>query len=150
MRIKLIEQWKFRLSGRSVPVIKVEDITNEGRIRTLHFVGDVKHRANSLINTWDEKGWEITPGAEMLTTIDEKGIKSLSYVVSASGKTVDLYTAPSTFPNREDIIGHYATMDDIADATALGKSMRNMAIGIFIGIGLGVVFISPMLQAMAK
>jgi hypothetical protein len=150
MRIKFIEQWKFRLLGRAVPVVKCDDVTNEGRVHTLHLVGRVKDRANSIINTWDAKGWEKDPEFGKITLIDEKGIESYPYVVSAAGKTCGLYTEPCAFPNREDVIGKAATMDDIAEAMDLNKSIKNMAIGIIIGIGLGVVFISPMLSAFMK
>jgi hypothetical protein len=129
MAIKFIEQWKFRLSGRSVPVMKVDDITADGQIKTLQAVGECKDRPNSIVNTWDEKGWEKQPGTEMITLIDDKGIKSMVWIVSAKGVTCKLFTVPYAGPMLEDVIGRLATMDDIADAISLGKSMRNLFIG---------------------
>jgi hypothetical protein len=148
MKIKFIEQWRFRLAGRSVPVLKAEDITNEGLIYTLHLVGDVKKRANSLINTWDAKGWEIQKDSEQITIIDEKGIGKICYVVSDAGRTINLYTKPWQYPNHEDTIGRAAMMDDITDSMDLNKSMRNMVIGLIFGIGLGSFIIGPIITGM--
>jgi hypothetical protein len=36
MRIKFIEQWKFKLMGRAVPVVKCEDIDRE--VQLLYFI----------------------------------------------------------------------------------------------------------------
>ncbi len=146
MKFKLIEQLKFKLSGRSVPVIKVSDVESDGRIRTLQMLGVLKNRPNSLLNTWDEKGYEKR-GNGFITLVDEKGIPIDAYAVSEAGMTVDLYTIPpSDYPNREDVIGHAATMDDIADSMDLGKSMRNIFIGLFIGIALGWLIIGPIIN----
>lgn len=145
MRIKLIEQWKFKLAGRAVPVIKVEDIDEAGKITTLHYLGMCKRRANSILSTWDSKGWEIDPAWGPIRFIDEKGLESQAYVVSETGKTVPIMTKWTAFPNREDVIGRAATMDDIADAMDLGKSIKNLAIGFFIGCGIGALFLGPML-----
>jgi hypothetical protein len=61
-------------------------------------------------------------------------------VVSAAGRTCDLYAAPyysGKRPDREDVIGKAATMDDIADAMDLGKSMKNLGIGLIIVLLVG-------------
>ena len=147
MRIKFIEQWKFKLQGRAVPVIKCDDVDEFGQIKTVHIAGDWKIRANSLVNTWDAKGEEICRDSKKITLINEKGISSSAFVVYG-GKTINLYTQPQAFPNREDIIGKAATMDDIAEAMDLNKSMKNMVIGLLIGIGLGAFIIGPMLTTM--
>ena len=144
MRIKTIERIKFRLSGRSVPVVRVTDSNEKGQINTLHLLGELKARPNSLINTWDEKGYEIIPGQGFITLIDESGIPKGAYVVSSAGMTTNLYTEPVDRPNLEDVIGHAATMDDIADSMDLGKSLRNMAIGFLIGAGVGALILGPM------
>lgn len=150
MAIKFIEQWKFKLMGRSVPVVKCEDIDKEGRVYTLHLLGRAKRRANSLVTTWDNKGWEIDKSAGKVSLIDEKGIESYAFIVSEEGKTVPLYTRPVSHPNLEDVIGNGATMDDIAEAMDLGKSMRNMIIGLLVGMGIGAFILGPMLTAMLK
>jgi len=150
MRIKFIERLSFRLRGRAIPVIKAGDISSDGQVRSLFFMGDMKKRPNSLVNTWDEKGWEIQQGAGYITMIDEKGLPKDAYIVSESGKTVNLYIYPRQLPNLEDVIGHAATMDDIADAMDLGRSMKNLAIGAIIGILVGAFAIGPMIQAMMK
>jgi hypothetical protein len=134
MAFKLIERIKYKMNGRSVPVLKATDIEETGKIRSLQYLGQVKRRANSLIATWDSKGWEIQPGQTMITIIMENGLSSVGYVVSEAGSVIDLYTRkPSEFPNREDIIGKAATMDDIGESMDLGKSMKNVVVGMFLG-----------------
>jgi hypothetical protein len=149
MRIKFIEQWKFKLMGRAVPVMKVEDIDAEGKITTLHFLGTCKKRANSIISTWDATGWEIDPRHGPIRYINENGIESQIYVVSEGGNTAPLMTEKCAFPNREEVIGRAATMDDVSEAMDLGKSMRNIIIG---GILSGPVWyiLFQVLGAMAK
>jgi hypothetical protein len=133
MRFATIERLKFSLGGRSVPVVKVADSNEEGKVLSLQMLGAIKDRPNSLVSTWDEKGYEkdqSSPG--YLNLIDEKGTCVSARLVSHAGRTVDLYVHPffrNASPNREDIIGHAATMDDIADSMDLGHSYRNIAIG---------------------
>jgi hypothetical protein len=67
----------------------------------------------------------------------------MAWIVSENGETVNLYTKPCDFPKREEVIGHAATMDDIADSMDLGKSMRNMLIGLVIGVFIGWLVIGP-------
>ena len=146
MRIKFIEKLRFKLSGRGVPVLKVEDVDSLGTVKTLHFLGTVKKRANSLVSTWDQKGWEIDRAYPMIRYIDERGIESQIYVVSESGRTCGLFTQPSAFPNREDIIGKASTMDDVSESMDLGKSVKNLVIGAAIGIFVGWLFVAPAFQ----
>jgi hypothetical protein len=149
MRIKFIEQWKFKLSGRAVPVIKVEDIDASGRITTLHWLGNCKKRANSIISTWDAKGWEIDPRYGSIRYIDDKGIESQIYIVSEYGKTSPLATEIFKFPNQEDAIGKAATMDDVVDAMDLGKSVRNFIIGALVSAPVWYILFQ-MIGVMAK
>jgi hypothetical protein len=148
MAIKFIEQWKFKLQGRAVPVVKCEDVDKDGRVYTLHFLGKVKDRANSLQETWNGKVWEKDPNFSRITMIDEKGIETYPYVVSKSGKTCGLYTEPSKYPNREDVLGRWSMMDDITEAMDLNKSMKQLAIGLVIGLGIGAFILGPMLTTM--
>jgi hypothetical protein len=147
--VKFIDQWKFKLSGRAVPVIKVEDIDASGRIMTLHWLGHCKKRANSIISTWDAKGWEIDPRYGPIRYIDDKGIESQIYIVSESGVTSPLATEINIFPNREDAIGKAATMDDVVDAMDLGKSVRNFIIGALISAPVWYILFQ-MIGVMAK
>lgn len=148
MRIKFIEQWKFRLAGRAVPVVRLTDIDSSGIVGTIQFAGEHKIRANSIVNTWDSKGYEIVKDSKKITLINEKGISQQAFVVSDAGVTTNIYTEPSAFPNREDVVGRAATMDDIADAMDLNKSIKNMAIGFIIGCGIGALILGPMLTTM--
>ncbi len=89
--MKFIEKLKFKLGGRSVPAIKMEDVDSRGRVGTIHYLGGVKRRANSLITTWDEKGWEIKLGKGQINIILENGINQKGFIVDESGQTVDLF-----------------------------------------------------------
>jgi hypothetical protein len=80
--------------------------------------------------------------------ISDKGISTNAFVVSDAGNTVNIYTQPSNFPNREDIIGKAATMDDIGDAMDLNKSMKNIMIGLVFGAAVGTFILGPMLTTM--
>lgn len=149
MKIKFIEQWKFRLTGRSVPTMRVSEVEDTGRVGTLMDIGTCKDRPNSIVNTWDEKGWEKLKGTMPITFIDGKGNPEMRWIVSSEGHTVNLYTSPDNYPDREEIIGHAATMDDIADSMDLGKSMRNILIGGILSAPVWWI-IFQMLGAMAK
>lgn len=145
--MRIIEQIKFRFSGRSVPVYRVSEVDQTtGLVKTFQDLGDLKDRPNSLINLWDEKGYEKTKDAMPITHLDSKGNAKLAWVVSARGQTVNLYTQPWQGPCNEEIIGRASTADDIAAAMDLGRSMRNMAIGLIIGIMMGWLIIGPMLN----
>lgn len=129
---KFIEKWKFKLTGKSVPVVKVADIDEEGRINTLMILGDVKDRPNSLVESWNQKAWEKEQGTHMIQVVDQNGRRAFNWIVSEAGRTVDLYVHPyfkNPMPDREDILGKGATMDDIAEAMDLGKSTKNYIIG---------------------
>jgi hypothetical protein len=147
--VKFIDQWKFKLQGRAVPVLKVEDIDSNGRIMTLHWLGHCKKRANSIISTWDAKGWEIDPRYGSIRYIDDKGIESQIYLVSEYGKTSPLATELFKFPNQEDAIGKAATMDDVVDAMDLGKSVRNFIIGALVSAPVWYILFQ-MIGVMAK
>jgi hypothetical protein len=149
MRIKFFEQLKFRLIGRAVPVVHAADIDAEGKINSLEMKGDLKKRDNSILATWNAKGFEIDPECGMISLTNEKGMTVQAYVTSEQGKTITLYTRPRAYPNVEDIIGRGAMMDDIADAMDIGKSMKNYLIGMVIGIILWM-FLGPLFGAMLK
>ena len=48
------------------------------------------------------------------------------------------------------MFGKAATMDDITEAMDLGKSMRNMIIGLIIGLGVGAFILGPIITGMMK
>ena len=152
MRIKTIEKLKFKLTGRSIPVIKCMDVEkNDGRINTIQFLGECRDNQNTIHSTWDDKGWEKDPAeGKPVLFINESGIKTLAYIVSESGKTVNLYTTRREHPNSEETIGKLLSWDVLAMAMDMNRSMRNIMIGLFFGIGLGAFIIGPMIQAMLK
>ena len=150
MRIKFIEQLKFKMSGRKVPVIVAQDISEDGKIRSLFIQGDLRKRDNSIVNTWDEKTYEIKKDAGPIPVTDPKGNLVSTYIVSESGKSINLYTEPRTHFNASEILGRFSMADDIADNMVLGKSMRNLMIGLLVGIGIGAFFVGPLIQQMMK
>jgi hypothetical protein len=150
MRIKFIEQWKFRLLGRSVPVIRVIDQDEIGLVKSIELISGMKDRPNSLSNTWDVTGYEKDPAYGPIWVINEKGLKELRYVVSTKGRTVGLYTQINAYPNAERVFGTGSMMDDLADSMDLAKSVKNIVIGLLIGIMIGWIFIAPIVNGMAK
>ena len=150
MRFKTIERIKFRLMGRSVPAVRMTDIGENGKINTIQLVGELKARANSLVNPWDELGYEITPGEGFITLIDEGGIPRGAYIVTPQGRTADIYVQPYTGPAWEAVIGKRASADDIADSLDMGRSMRNLIIGVVIGMAIYAAVIGPTLSVMLR
>ena len=149
MRIKFIERIKFKMQGHSVPVINVLDEDIAGRVEVIQLISSAKDRDNSVIFTWDGRGFEKDKENPAITVVDDKGISS-RYWVSKGGRAVSLYTRMTAFPNIEKIIGGAATMDDIAESMDLGKSMRNVLIGMILGAGVWAAFIGPILGAILK
>lgn len=109
--------------------MRVGNISEQGQVQSISVLGELKDRPNSILSTWDGKGYEKSPGVGMINFCDEKGITKLVYLVSEVGRTVNVFTEPFTGPNHEDTIGKAATMDDIAEAMDLGKSVRNILLG---------------------
>jgi len=147
MRFKTIEKLKFKLTGKSIPVIKCMDIEESGKINCLQLLGNVKDNPNTLHSTWDDKGWEKAKEASPLLLINESGIKTLAYIVSEAGTTVNLFTTKRTSPNSEETIGKMLSWDVLAMAMDMNRSMRNILIGLFFGLGIGAFILGPMLTA---
>ncbi len=121
-----IEKWRMKLFGRGVQTFKVDEIANDGRVLTFRDAGKNKRRANSIIETWDSKGAEIKEPPVNFITSDS--ITQPAFITQG-GETIALYIRPSIYPNREEVIGKAATLDDITDAMDLGKSMKNILLG---------------------
>lgn len=141
---------KFRIKGRAVPVIVALDINADGRIGALHLAGEMGKRDNSLVNTWDEHTYEVDRDAQVIPVLNEKGIVSNTHIVSEAGKTINLYTYPRAFPNARSILGRFSMADDIADNMVLGKSHKNLIIGLIIGLGIGTFILGPIITGMMK
>ena len=150
MRLKFIERIKFRLTGRSVPVVRMTDIGNDGKVNTIHLMGELKARPNSLVNPWDDLGYEIVEGEGFITLIGEDGIPKGAYVVTPQGRTANIYVQPFKGPAWEQTIGRRAAADDIADSLDMGRSTRNYIIGAIIGMALYAGLIGPMLLAVLQ
>lgn len=151
-KIKFIESWKFKIRGRVVPVIVAQDIAENGKIGSLHLKGELGKRDNSLVDAWDEKGYEIDKNAMAIPVLNEKGLALNTFIVSESGKTINLYTdpRPPNYPNWSTTLGKFFMADDVADNLTLGKSMKNILIGLIIGSLIGVFVLAPVLQAVMR
>jgi hypothetical protein len=141
-----IEKWRMKLTGRGVQTFKIEEIADDGRVLVLRDVGKTKRRANSIIETWDAKGDEIHK--QPVAFISSDSLIQPAYIAH-QGETIDLYIRPSNYPNREEIVGKAATLDDIADAMDLGKSVKNIFVGALLSAPVWWI-IFQMIGAMAK
>ena len=122
------------------------DIGTNGKIGSLFIAGKRGKRDNSIVDPWDEKGYEINRLAMTIPVTNEKGLVEHTFVVSEAGKTINLYTdqRPSGYPNWASELGKMFMADDIADNMTLGKSMRNTFVGLLVGIALGWFVFAPM------
>ena len=154
-----IKKWQARLTAPKVPVVRLAN-----NAQTLEFMGYLKKRENSLIDPWNQRGYEIrSPPIEIMIN----GKKEIGYVVDEAGITVAFHRSIRIVPaipvqgndpkglfevedllvpkqgfieyNFEGIIGRLATLDDIAEGLDLGKSLKNTLIGFIFGIPVGWV-----------
>ena len=141
-----IEKWRMKLFGRGVRSFNVEESDKDGRVLVLREVGKKKRRANSLVETWDGKADEIH--AQPVDFITNDHTHEPAYICQG-GSTIDLWITPSKYPNREEILGRSATLDDIADAMDLNKSMKYIVIGGLVSAPVWW-FLFQMIGAMMK
>ena len=142
----IIEKLSFKLIGRKVPVLQVLDVDHQ-RIKTIRFAR-WQDNPNTLLEKWDVQGAQKT-NAGKITLIDESGLSQMAYV-EYLGQTIDLWVSKGfeDVPNREKVVGGLLTIDIFGELLDIGKSMKNMLIGIFVGMALYGLFVGPMLQAM--
>lgn len=146
--VEFIEKLMFKLAGRKVPVFQVKDVENQ-KIKTIRLSRWVDN-PNTLLEKWDVQGAE-KHNAGRITYIDEGGLTQPAYI-EYLGQTVDLFVSKGfeDVPNREKIVGGLLTIDIFGELLDIGKSSRNILIGIFIGWATWAMFIGPILGAMAK
>jgi len=145
--VDFITRWTYKLTGRKVPVFRVIDVGTNGLIKSLSLLQWVD-RPNSLYESWEVKGAEKSPNGEgLIQFVNEKSLTVPAYV-EYKGRTCNLYVRPRGYPNVEKVIGSGVMIDDLAEALDMGKSMRNIVIGILIGIMLGWLFIGPAFNTM--
>lgn len=142
--MEFIDKLMFKMTGRKVPVFQVLDVDNQ-KIKTIRF-SHWQDNPNSLLEKWDVQGAQKT-NAGKITYINESGLQQLAYV-EYLGQTVDLWVSKGfeDVPNREKVIGGLLTIDIFGELLDIGKSMKNMIIGIFIGMALYGLFVGPLLQ----
>ena len=144
-----VDKWMYKLTGRKIPVFQIVDVGENGIIKSLVLSRWIR-RNNSIIEGWNVVGAEISPNHEgLITFTDESGLTQPAFT-EYKGRTCNLYVKPRNAPNVEKVIGGGATIDDIAEALDMGKSMRNLIIGAFIGMAIYAMFIGPMFSAMVK
>ena len=145
--MKLIDQLKFKFTGRSVPVLKVSEVDNTtGLVRILQDVGPCRLDPNRIVNPWDNTGWEINKEAEPVIRMSDKGTKEVCYVVSSRGQSCNLYTQPWKGPALENVIGRTACLDTIAEILGLTPSMRDKFIFLTVGLLLGWLIVGPLMN----
>lgn len=138
-----IDRWMYKLTGKKIPVFQVVDVGENGLIKSLVLTGWIR-RKNSLLESWNTDGAEISPHHEgLITYTDASGLTQPAYA-EHKGRTCNLYVRPRNAPNHEKTIGAAATIDDIAEALDMGKSIKNLVIGMLIGVMLGWLIIGPM------
>jgi hypothetical protein len=162
-----IKKWIWKLSAQKVPVVRLAN-----QAHTIEFMGYLRKRENSLIDPWNQRGYEIRSGP---VEIIVNGKKEMGYAVDEAGITVEFKRdiriqaaipvnqplALSNDPfqeiddllipkegyinyNWEGVIGKLATLDDINEGLDLGKSMKNTIIGLAIGIPIGWILTAAM------
>jgi len=146
--VDIIEKIKFKMTGRKVPVFRVMDVENQ-KIKTLHFSRWVE-LPNTLLQKWDVLGAQ-KQNAGKITYIDESGLSQVAYV-EYLGQTIDLWVSKGfeEVPNREKVIGGLVTIDIFGELLDIGKSNKNIIIGILIGWATWASFLGPLLGAMLK
>jgi hypothetical protein len=143
-----IEKWKYKLTGRTVPVIRVVDVEQDGKIKSLTISKWVR-KANTLLETWDNIGASIDSPDGILSYTDESGLTKPAYA-TYKGTTVPLYTIPIPYANHERTVGAAATVDDLATVLGIAPSMRDKIIFLLIGLMIGWLFVAPVVSGMAK
>lgn len=142
----ILNRWMYKLSGRKVPVFRVVDVGANGLIKSISLKKWVD-RPNSLIESWEVIGASKSDNGEGLVTYtDESGLTQPAYA-EYKGRTCNIYVRPRAAPNHEKTTGAAATIDDVAEALDMGKSMRNMLIGFIVGCIAYAGLIGPMLAA---
>lgn len=145
--MKFLDRWMYKLTGRKIPVIQVIDVGPNGLIQSVAIKPWVQ-RKNSLINSWEVEGAEISKNHEGLITYTDPSSLTQPAYVEYKGRTCNIYVQPRNAPNVEKIIGAGAMIDDISEAMDLNKSMKQLVIGLLIGICLGWLIVGPMFNTM--
>jgi hypothetical protein len=143
----IIDRWMYKLAGRKIPVFQVIDVGTNGLVKSLVLAKWVR-RNNSLLETWHVQGAEISENHEgMITYTDDSSLTQPAFI-EYKGRTCNLYVRPRAAPNHEKTIGAWAMVDDLAESLDLGKSMKNIVIGAFIGMAIWAMFLGPVFGKM--
>lgn len=138
-------------STKTVPTIR---ITTTGTVTALELGKRARLRDNSLIDTLDSKGWDIT--SDPVPMMHGKNME-LGYITHPAGCTVSLtpnikirmadeHGNPKDQyieANFEGTIGKLADLDDFNESTEREQS-RGWVLPLMVGIVAGVVFFAPL------
>ncbi|RPJ50991.1 MAG: hypothetical protein EHJ95_06120 [Methanobacteriota archaeon] len=124
------------------------DVDEAGMVKSLQLIDSCKDRGNTILCTWNAKLWEKNKEYGPIDVIDDKGLTTKRWIVSESGETAPLFTRMTAFPNRENVLGAKAIMDDASEAMLLRPAMRDKMIFLFVGLGIGTFFLGPIVGAM--
>ena len=143
--------WEKREGQRPIRIMNDNGVTELGYAVTEH--GETVDIYTESREEWDKftNGGPSDIGKTIIAEITKEQNGTNGVPVASTEKiekkhTTDLYVERQHGPNLEHVIGYAATMDDIAEAMDLGKSMKNLYIGLFVGIGIGAFFVGPMIQ----
>jgi len=139
-------------STKTVPTIR---ITTNGTVTALELGKRARLRDNSLVDSLDSKGWDIT--SDPVPMIHGKNME-LGYVTHPAGCTVSItphikiqMADENGIPregryieaNFEGTIGKLADLDDFNESTERETS-RGWVLPLLVGIVAGVVFFAPL------
>ena len=148
--MRFLDRIKFKLTGRSVPAIKCQDVDVAGRVTSLQMYAAVKDRPNSLFASWNGEEWEKDPENPPINVILDNGTQTKQWIVNEVGKSCSLYTRMTAFPNKEKLIGAVSNMDDFAEALQIKPTMREKVMFMILGILMGVFIVQPMMATFLK
>jgi hypothetical protein len=138
--------WSFTNTRKNLPIFPLA-ARAANAMDTLRYNPIINMRLsikNSILQTWNNEGAEISPNAEgIINYTDESGLTQPAYA-EYKGRTCNLYVRPRNAPNHEKTIGVGATIDDIAQAMDLYPSMRDKLIFLAIGLLMGWQILAPM------
>jgi hypothetical protein len=80
--VNFIEKWKFRLFSKKMPGVKFDN-----RGKTIEFLSGLARLSNTVVETWDNKAYEIQ--SDPIEIIID-GKKQIGYAVHPKGTTVSI------------------------------------------------------------
>lgn len=158
--MKFIDKIKFKLSGRGIRTLNVEEVNDDGQILVLRDKGRIKRNANTLMETWDQKAAIISSKTRPIEYIGEDGLKEPAFI-TFKGHTANILqcleepVTPETtkifldLANLEEVQGKMMCIDIWAELFDLQKDMKHIILGIIFGTPIGF-FLCQVISAFAR